>query len=720
MRQINEFTLGVQYFGPPHTKEVDWIRDFKLIKEHGLVVVKIWAIWGYLEPMPNKYDFTEFDRLFEVAENRGLHVIVNTVIEIQPFWIHRLFPQAYMVDQFGESIESTTGEYSCGISPGVCLDHLGPRAQAEKFLVNLASHFKDRENLLCWDAWNEVRWQDNVTDRVHNPAYIRILCYCEKTIEKFRRWLEKKYGSLDRLNEKWRRKYVDWADVFPPRGGWWSYAYPEMVDWRNFMIDNIVDKLELRVNALRRGDPEHPIMMHTGTSSIRSIGAICIGASDDWKLSKVVDFYGTSFYPVWAGAKPEENCLCLDGIRSASGDKPFWISELQGGPSFHSPGKGNNYYPQDLKLWTYTALSYGAKGILYWSWRPEPFGPETLGFGLTLFDGTPTERTKMVKEISQVIKENDALFLNAKVYPSQVAILFDPDLYIIDFYGGTGGMERGMVVNSTHGWYKAFWENNIWCDFIHADEMGNLENYKLLVLPFAICLKQKVVQRIKDYIKSGGLVLTEAYLGRFEETLTPATSFPAYSLQEVFKVKGEEVEFVDSIKILPKRDEEIFKGVEYLTGYYFKEMLQPLPGSEILGKFEDGAPAIIKGRYGKGETILFGSLMALNYPKIDDGFKKMISNVCNLVGVSPPIKVSSSEGGIVRTRILTHSKGYLIFCINYGDKCKAKIELYIPKPKFIQEITRGSNIEYSSIENFTELNVMLDRKDVKIFLYAFE
>lgn len=719
---MNPFVLGVQYYGPPHTTEEDWVRDFKLIKEHGLDAIKVWAIWGYLEPAPDEFGFDEWDRMFDAAQRHGLSVMPNTAVEIQPFWIDRVFPQTNVVDHFGNPVLSTTGEYSCGISPGACLDHAGPRQQAKQFLTALASHFGDRENLLGWDAWNETRWMDNISDHVHE-AFVRIPCYCERTVAKFRAWLESKYGSLSGLNETWRRKYIDWADVFPPRGGWWSYAYPEMVDWRDFMLDYVTDKLELRVQALREGDGRHPVMMHAGSPSVISPAVLGEVSSDDWKLSKVVDFYGTSFYPVWTKAGTVKavdlNCLGLDGIRSAGQGKPFWISELQGGPSLHSPGQGNNYSPVDLRLWTFCTLAHGAKGILYWSWRPEPFGPETLGFGLCLFDGTPTDRTRMVKTVSQIVGKNESVFSQSEVYPAQAAILFDPDLYIINWCGGTGGMDRDMALNSVRGYYRAFWENNIACDFVHADQLDGLGKYRLLVMPFAFCLKKNVAQKITEYVKAGGTVVTEAYLGRFEESLVPATGVPAYGLHEVFAVRETEAEFVDSVEIAPERAEHLLEDVGSLTGYYFKEILQPLPGSEVLGSFDDGTPAITRNRYGEGQAILFGSLMALGYPEATDGgLGKLISNLSRAAGISVPVEVTASEGGLVSARVHTCDGGYVIFCLNYGEKCEATLKLHLPAPASVRELVADKPAEHSVGDNTTEIAMEMDSKDVKVFLYS--
>lgn len=716
------FPLGVQYYGPPHTNLTDWQRDFPLIKEYGLDAIAVWAIWGHLEPSLGKYDFAEWDRMFDAAQAHGLMIMPVTTIEIQPYWIHRQFPEAYMVDQRGNPIVSTTGEYCGGLSPGACFDHIAPRKQAAKFLTRFSSHFKDRKNLLGYDVWNELRWTDNINDRALQTSD-RFPCYCENSVARFREWLKAKYGSLEGLNAQWRHKYSDWVDVYPPRGGWWSYGYPETVDWGQFLAANLIDKLHLRVNAVREGDSKHLIITHTGSPSIRSTEMLCRRGSDDWQNASVVDVYASSIYPAWGPPTQtlaELNCMGLDGIRSAvlARNKQFWISELQGGPSLHSPGKGNNYSAQDLKFWSYCALAHGAKGILYWSWRPEPFGPETLGFGITTFGGVPTARTRMVKEVTDTIKKHNDLFATAQVKPAQIAILFDPDLYNINYYGGTGGMEPDMVLNSMHGYYKALWENDLPCDFIHVADIEDLDSYKLLILPFAFCLHEKAAETIKRFVNTGGVVLSEAYLGRYAEGCIPALTCPTYGLHELFKVQVMEAEFIESERIVSSGNQELFFNTNSLTGYWFKEQVILSENVEVLATFQDGSPALTRSRVGDGQALLFGALIGYGYHKASDrSLAQLLGNLAKLAGVDQPVKVSNSQGGMVKVRIQPKGKDFLVYCLNYGGECHTRLELHLPAPNDIQELVAGEQSEYAEEESAVVIEMTMAARDVKVFLY---
>ena len=106
-----------------------------------------------------------------------------------------------------------------------------------------------------------------------------------------------------------------------------------------------------------------------------------------------------------------------------------------------------------------------------------------------------------------------------------------------------------------------------------------------------------------------------------------------------------------------EKNNRLLEGVDSLTGYYYKEELNPLSKSEILAKFKDRTPAIVKGSYGEGETILFGSLMDLSYlNSVNNSFKKLIHNISKLADVPSVVKITYPKERSVRTRVLSSDK----------------------------------------------------------------
>jgi len=95
---------------------------------------------------------------------------------------------------------------------------------------------------------------------------------------------------------------------------------------------------------------------------------------------------------------------------------------VQSGESAASGGIRRSRIPTlgGYRVWNWTSLMCGCKGLMYWQWRPELLGPESLGFGLCNLDGSPTERT--LSSNYSLIRRNSLLKLAKLV----VGILMDP------------------------------------------------------------------------------------------------------------------------------------------------------------------------------------------------------------------------------------------------------------------------------------------------------
>ncbi len=55
--------------------------------------------------------------------------------------------------------------------------------------------------MYAYDCWNEVHIEPAWPRNMWIQPQGRIYCYCDQTIQMFRRWLESRYATLDALNE---------------------------------------------------------------------------------------------------------------------------------------------------------------------------------------------------------------------------------------------------------------------------------------------------------------------------------------------------------------------------------------------------------------------------------------------------------------------------------------------------------------------------------------
>ncbi|HRR96642.1 MAG TPA: beta-galactosidase, partial [Candidatus Ratteibacteria bacterium] len=159
MKKEKFMMLGVQYYRPPFPEKKFWKEDLSKIRDSGFNTIQLWACWGWIEPKMGIFKFDDYDELISEGEKKGLNVIISTIAEIHPFWIHRIIPDSYMIDHMGNNVISSLRiECNVGLTPGGCTDHPKVQELMENFLKTIAKRYAGVKNLIGWDCWNETRW----------------------------------------------------------------------------------------------------------------------------------------------------------------------------------------------------------------------------------------------------------------------------------------------------------------------------------------------------------------------------------------------------------------------------------------------------------------------------------------------------------------------------------------------------------------------------------
>ncbi len=204
-------------------------HDMELLKRQGFNLVKLQENWAYDEPIEGQIDLSKYEELIEYAARLDLGVYLGLTCEQAPAWLWRKHPGCRMVGRNGLPIayEAQMTLPADG-KPGPCYDHPGAMADQLCFirrLVEVLGHF---ENLVVWNTWQEVAyWSEHLAGQS--------VCYCEHTLEHYRRWLAGKYGDLDGLNRAWNTHYGDWESVQPDRTATGHECLPQDIDWFYFM-----------------------------------------------------------------------------------------------------------------------------------------------------------------------------------------------------------------------------------------------------------------------------------------------------------------------------------------------------------------------------------------------------------------------------------------------------------------------------------------------------
>jgi beta-galactosidase len=263
-----------------------WRRDLQQIKQLGFNTVRCWIDWASGEPQDGVYNFQTIDVILKLASEQGLKVIIQVYMDSAPAWVGRKHPDALFVSSNGMAIHPES-------APGYCRDNDGVREDELKFYVALAERAKQSRAFVGWDLWSEphvINWA--------TPTYIDHpeFCFCKYSIARFRRWLKRKYGTLDALNRSWYRQYASWDEVEPNRLST-ILSYTDFIDWKQFIVDKLGEDLTDRFQAVKQVAPNAVATSHAAGIGLFSSPLWWEGQSDDWTMTRAVDYYGTSFYP---------------------------------------------------------------------------------------------------------------------------------------------------------------------------------------------------------------------------------------------------------------------------------------------------------------------------------------------------------------------------------------------------------------------------------------
>jgi beta-galactosidase len=637
------FPLGSHLCREPMPPMPELKHDMELLKKHGFNLVKLQEHWMVDEPLEGHYDFSRYEELIEHAAQLDMGVYLGLTCEQAPGWLYHKHPGCRMVGRNGLPIayEAQTTLPADG-KPGPCYDHPGALADQNRFITELVKCLGSYENLVVWNTWQEIAYWS--MQGAGQPV-----CFCENTLNAFRRWLEEKYGNLDGLNRAWNMRYGDWKYVQPDRGAYQQNGLPHDVDWRYFM-DNVqvANVLRERAKAIKAADPapggvKRPVFAHKG--------GIGLSYGHDWTYARTQDFLGSSCYPAWnpfnswddgapqRGNQPDRTralanemihgvALTYDQIRSCNPPgAPLWAAEFQGGPVSTFLHKGRVPTPADLRRWMLTAVSAGVTAISFWVTRAEIMAQETNGFSLLDSEGETTARMQEAARVGAALNRHADLFARTSWAGAEVAILNNEwNAQLCSTVPPAGD----HLSYSTRGWHRLMWDSGIPADFIEASELDDRSGqYKVIIAPFPLSISEETAAKLARYVENGGSLVSEAAPGRLNEHNMTNRGELSPTLRELFGVRYLSIALVrepdESARWMPTErtygeflDAALLEGDGPLTGKktpanFYLETFEPTNSQVILRYHGFGASgseaAGVRKEHGNGTAWLLGTLI---------------------------------------------------------------------------------------------------------------
>jgi beta-galactosidase len=486
--------LGVCYY-PEHWPDTQWADDAARMAAMGIRHVRIAEFaWSRIEPTPGQLEWAWLDRAIATLHAAGLEVVMCTPTATPPKWLIDAHPEVLAHDLQGRPRGFGSRRHYCFSSPVY-------REQSRRISRLVAERYGQHPAVTAWQTDNEYGCHDTV------------LSTSPSAVLGFRRWLERRYGSVDALNKAWGNVFwsmeVTRFDQIDLPALTVTEANPShRLDWRRFASDEVVAFNREQVQILRECSPGRPVSHNfmgffTEFNHHDVAADLDIATWDSYPLGFTQMFFLSADEKVrWARTGHPDipgfhhdlyRGMCLD----AEGRGRWWVMEQQPGPVNWAHW---NPTPLDgmVRLWTWQAFAHGAEVVSYFRWRQAPMAQEQMHAGLLRPDSQEAqgavEAAQVGAELRDLHRQMPLLGSTELTVNARVALVFDYESLWMSQIQPQGQDYNALEL--CFRWYSALRQLGLDVDIVSP--RAALGRYALIVLPAQLHVPDDLLQRLRQ------------------------------------------------------------------------------------------------------------------------------------------------------------------------------------------------------------------------------
>ena len=491
--RVGMSTTSIEYgcdYNPEQWSPDVWAEDVRLMREVGVTLVAINIFgWALLEPRSREFDFSSLDDIVELLHANGIRINLGTGTSSPPPWLTRMHPEILPMATDGTRRWPGGRQAWCPSSPIF-------RERALALVTQVAIRYGDHPAVSLWHVSNELG--------CHNA-----LCYCDVSAAAFRRWLERRYGSIDALNTAWgtafwSQHYSDWADILPPRLTVSTTNPTQSLDFSRFSSDELLGHYLAEAAVLRELSAIPVTTNFMITSHIRT--------QDYWDWAPQVDVVANDHYLDHRIEDPhQELSFAGDLTRGLAGGAP-WILMEQSTGSVNWQPRNIAKAPGEMIRNSLAHLARGADGICFFQWRASVQGSEKFHSAMLPHAGEDSATWREVGELGRILGSL-AEVAGSRVVADAAIVFSWESWWAVDLDSRPSSDVR--YLDEVLRTYRQLWESGITVDFVAPG--ADLSAYKIVVVPCLYLVSDDAALVIERYVASGGHLVVSFFSGIVDE-----------------------------------------------------------------------------------------------------------------------------------------------------------------------------------------------------------
>jgi beta-galactosidase len=561
-------------YNPEQWDFATWLEDMELMNQAGVNMVSLGVFaWSRLEPMSGQFDFLWLDQVMDLLHRNNIGVNLATATASPPPWMAEIDQGSLPVKADGTRLWHGSRQAYCPSSPTY-------RHAAQRLVTTLAERYKNHPALKMWHINNEYG--------CHTAE-----CHCDNCAKKFQKWLQDQYQTLEALNAAWTtdfwgQRYSKWTQITPPRQAPYMQNPSQVLDWRRFCSDNLLECFLLESSILRAITPTIP-----QTTNFMGF----FKPLDYWRWAKHIDVIANDIYPDPSDPKAYLfGAMNADLMRSLAKGKPWLIMEQVAG-QVQWRKRNAQKRPEQMRLWSHQALARGASGIMFFQWRASRGGAERFHGSMLPHSGTKSRVWLEVKQLGQEL-------MNSKpktMQPAQVALVLDwNNWWALETAGHPGQHDFFSLLES---WYEVLFNRNIHVNFVHPED--DLSLYQAVLLPNLHLVSNLAIVNLEQYTKAGGVVLVGAYSGIVDTNNRVLPSGYPGAFRKLLGI------WIEEFDVLPANEHVLVQSEQHTFQAEFWADTIHLEGATALARFTSGLaaqkPCFTQFVFGEGQSFYLGT-----------------------------------------------------------------------------------------------------------------
>jgi len=589
------FYYGASYYPEQETWE-DIQKDAQSMRRAGFNITRMGEFaWIKFEPEEGRYEFEWLDKTVELLGQNGVSTLMCTPTANPPVWMVEKHPEILFVDNRGVTRPFGGRRHYCYNNPVY-------RSYCEKIAGAIGGHYGGNPNIIGFHLDNEFGHEG--TGR----------CRCPVCQEAFRTWLEKKYGSIDVLNERmgavfWSQTYQRFDQIKAPQRdiGWAArhfldifYDNPTLrIDFERYCSESGIGFLNIQRDAIRRHSGKPVTTNAVGLSGLinyyDAYGGLDIVAQDEYSPLRTQEMYATNHSYAFCRGLKRRN---------------FWVVETRSGGG-HCVWKREGYLqPRPGALRQHAVYTYacGAEVYNYFQMKTFRYGAEQMEAAVLNVDGVEGRRFREFQTVSALLPKLER-YLTGTI-TNEAAVVYDYDSrWALEIKP----IHHGFSYDSFNGQiHEALARAGYGCDVIPPG--GDIFKYKLVILPAQIIMSEEYKRMLIEYVEKGGvLAATFITAQKDPDNNAPRELIPA-GLCGLFGMRvaeGEPVYKDDEHDGDTTASVTLTIGEDSISGanLFWTESLEP-DSAEVAGKYADtfraGEAVATRNAYGEGAAYYLG------------------------------------------------------------------------------------------------------------------